>query len=223
MSAQPPHRSWSVALLLVLGLGAALGGALYARSRLHPVAPPPPATRVAAVYPEPRPLPEFSLIADDGRAAGRSVFAGRWSLVFFGYTHCPDACPTTLAMLHVLDGRLADLPPERRPVVWFVSVDPARDSVSLVHDYVRFFGEGFRGLTGSEEAIGKLTRELGVAVIVRHGAGGEYTVDHTAAILLVDPTSSIRALFPAPHAVDAIDADYRTIVGWAGSPPAASR
>lgn len=216
MSTQPQRPAWTIALALTLGLGAALGGALLARRALERP-PAVPVTRVAAVYASARPLPEFALTDDDGHPATRAVFSGHWSLVFFGYTHCPDACPATLAQLRVLDARLASLPPALRPTVFLVSVDPQRDPVDLLHAYVRFFGPGFRGLTGDPAASEAFTRALGIAVVVRNSASADYTVDHSAAILVVDPHADLRALFPAPHNVEVLDADYRTIVAWAGA------
>ena len=145
---------------------------------------------------------------------------GRWSLLFFGYTHCPDACPATLAELAQVSLALNDLPAAERPQVWLLSVDPKRDTVAALHEYVRFFNPQFRALTGTPAAVEALTMELGIAVVYKNQAAEDYAVDHSAAILLVNPAAELSAVFPAPHQVRVIAADYRSIVAWARSAPA---
>jgi protein SCO1/2 len=218
MEVKPARPAWQVAVLVMIAIGGVLGGSLYARSRLTP-APhdtAKPATRAALVYDRPRPLAPFTLVDEAGAAATKATLSGHWSLLFFGYTHCPDVCPATLAELARVRERLADLPRDRQPAVYLVSVDPGRDDVATLAGYVHFFAPDFHALTGEPAALEAFTRGLGVAVIVRRPAAdqpaADYTVDHTAAILLVDPAGAVVALFPAPHQVAVIDADYRALV-----------
>lgn len=210
----PPRPTWQIGLLVLLGLGGVLAGALYARHRLAEAerAGAVPRTQAAAVYEHARPLPAFALTDDDGHPADGGVFRGRWSLLFFGYTHCPDACPATLAELAEVDRKLADLPAALRPQVWLLSVDPKRDTVEALHTYVRFFSPGFRALTGTPEAVQALTLALGIPVVFRNPTEADYVVDHSAAILLVNPAGELTAVFPAPHRVAVLSADYRAIV-----------
>ena len=196
-------------------LAAALAGAYLARAWLARRGAP-PATEAAAVYAAPRPLPAFGLVAHDGSRFGRERLLGRYTLVFFGFTNCPDLCPTTLAELAAAERLLADLPAARRPAVVMVSVDPARDTPAVLARYVPHFDPAFVGLTGDERAIGALAAALGAAFQKGAEVDGSYAVDHTAAIFLIDPAARLLAVFPTPHAARTLAADYRLILA-AGS------
>jgi protein SCO1/2 len=161
----------------------------------------------------PRPLPEFRLVDQDDAAFTPERLKNQWSLLFFGFTHCPDVCPTTLGMLARTEKQLADLPTDQRPHVVFVSVDPLRDTPRQIKPYVTFFSPTFTGVTGTSEAIEDFTTKLGVPVVITPASNGDYTVDHSAAIFLVDPQGALHALFSAPHDPARIAADYRQIVG----------
>ncbi len=171
-----------------------------------------PALAQATLFDAPRRLPEFQLVDHEGRPFDRERLRGRWNFLFFGFTHCPDVCPTTLATLAAVRGGLHDLPASDRPGVVLVSVDPARDTPEALARYVLHFDPEFDGVTGEAAAIAALTRELGVAVVVgAPGADGEYTVDHTAALFLIDPDGAWTAVFGTPHATDTIARDFRSI------------
>src|SRR5690606_14968452 len=122
-----------------------------------------------------------------GAAFTRANLEGRWSLVFFGFTHCPAICPNTLAVMQQTKTALETLPLELQPQLVFVSVDPERDTPEKMHEYVRFFGPTLRGVTGAPERIAALTDALGVPVQRVPLPDGGYTVDHSAAIFLVNP------------------------------------
>jgi protein SCO1/2 len=194
---------------------AALAGALLARQWLsRPGAP--PATEAAAVYAQPRPLPAVELVADDGSRFDRTRFLGRHTLVLFGFTNCPDLCPTTLVELAKVERLLADLPAARRPVVVMVSVDPKRDTAEVLARYVPHFDPGFVGVTGADAAIATLAAALGAAYQRGAEVDGSYAVDHTAALFLIDPEARLAAVFPTPHVADTIAADYRRILAARG-------
>lgn len=219
---RPPGKplARTVAILMV-ALGASLAGAIAARAwlgRPMTAAAAVPATQVAAVYAEPRPLPAFMLVAHDGTPFDVARLRGRWSVLFFGFTNCADVCPTTLAELASVHRRLRDLPAAQLPSVVMVSVDPKRDTPEKLARYVPYFDPAFLGVTGAPEALDRLTRALGVAVRIGPEVDGAYTVDHTAALFLVDPQARVVAVFPAPHAAETIAADYRTIVAAAREP-----
>jgi protein SCO1/2 len=168
--------------------------------------------RATALTP-PRPVPEFSLTDDSGVSFDRSRLQNRWSLLFFGFTHCPDVCPTTLGVLAQTEKQLADLPPELQPQVVLISVDPQRDTPQQLASYVKFFSPTFTGVTGSQGEIDEFTRAMGVPVAIGSpDANGNYSVDHSAAIFLINPDGALRALFSTPHAPAVIAADYRRIV-----------
>lgn len=203
--------------LLALGLVAAGGGAallMRGLRRSGPGAPPGPeadlhgATRVH----DDAPLPEFRLDSPAG-IVQRNTLRGRWTFLFFGYTQCPDVCPTSLSLMAELCRRL---PAAERPAVLFVSVDPLRDSPGLLAEYVPAFDPAFRGASGSDEALADLRRHLGLQYH-RHAPARVdqpliYTVDHTASMFLVDPAVRLRAVFSPPHELEAMLADYRRII-----------
>lgn len=172
-----------------------------------------PQLEQAVLFQVPRPLPQATLAAADGSSFGTASLGGRWTFLFFGFVNCPDICPTTLATLAAVGKSLADLPPAERPAVAFVSVDPGRDTPEVLARYVAHFDPAFEAATGSAAAIEAWTRALGVAVIIGPpAADGSYTVDHSAAVFLVDPDAREAALFGAPHDAGAIARDYRRIV-----------
>lgn len=161
-----------------------------------------------------RPLPQFALVDHSGAGFDPARLKGRWSLLFFGFTRCPDVCPTTLGVLAQAEKSLADLPATQRPQIVLVSVDPQRDTPEQLASYVRFFSPSFLGVTGTQESIDSFARALGVpfAISKSPAGNGDYTVDHSAALFLVDPQGAMRALFSTPHVPSAIAADYRRIV-----------
>lgn len=198
-----------VAAIVVAGLLAGIGAAVIAmRERAAPSA-----LERATLFAEPRPLPAFSLVDPSGRDFGPERLKGRWNFLYFGFVNCPDVCPTTLATLAAARAALADLPEGERPGAVFVSVDPGRDTPEAVGRYVKYFDPSFLGATGTRESIDALAAALGVAVIIGPpAADGSYTVDHSAAVFLVDPEARAAALFGAPHESATIARDYRRIV-----------
>jgi protein SCO1/2 len=201
------------AFFITAAIAGLLGGILAAQFWLREDASPAPLEHATA-YPEPRPLPAFTLVDQRNAALGPERLRGAWTFVFFGFVNCPDICPTTLATLASARRTLADLPAGQQPRVVLVSVDPGRDTPALLGQYVAHFDPTFTGATGSPEAIEALTRALGVAVFIGPpDADGNYAVDHSAAVFLVDPDARVAALFNTPHEAEAIARDYRRIVG----------
>lgn len=177
----------------------------------------PAAAAQALVLEQPRPLPDFSLTDHHGAAFGPARLAGHWTFLFFGFTHCPDVCPTTLQTLARARAALADLPAAQRPAVVMVSVDPGRDTPEQLAGYVPYFDPEFLGVTGPEDALAPLTGSLGVAYGYTPAADGEgYIVDHTAAIFLVDPSGRLAAVFGTPHDAATIADDFRVVLGRSG-------
>ena len=164
----------------------------------------------ATVYPTPRSLPEVRLKDHHGDNLGRERFSGGWDLLFFGFTHCPDICPTTLQALGQLRKQLADLNPSIQPRVWLVSVDPERDTPQVLARYLDHFAAGFSGITGSTDQVTQFAAGFGVAH-QRVAEGDDYIVGHTAALFLVDPNANLAALFSAPHDMAKIASDYRVL------------
>ncbi len=169
-----PARNWRVAAAFALALPLAMG--LFACK---------PAPSQASSQHEPG--GPFTLIDDNGKPADQSILKGKWSLVFFGYTFCPDFCPTTLTML----GRTMDtLGPDKaaKSQVVFITVDPQRDTPAQLKTYLSspVFPKNIVGLTGSPAQIAKAAKAY-YAVYQKDGTGSNYTVDHTTVIYLMDP------------------------------------
>ena len=194
-----------VSVIAVVAIATAAG---FLAGRWWP-AEPPSLHASTALFGEERALPEFALTDHTGRAYTRRELSDTWTLLFFGYTHCPDICPITLATMSASLDAIAALGGEA-PRVVFVSVDPDRDAPEHLRGYVTAFGDDFLGVTGPHEELGKLTRALGVGY-ARDGDGPEYLVEHSAALLLVNPKGDLQAVFAPPHEPDPIARDVVAI------------
>jgi protein SCO1 len=169
--------------------------------------PDPPTLQAGAALPQPRPLGALALQDAEGRTFDRSRLTGRWSLVLTGFTHCPDFCPATLALLQALRKRV----PEQRVQLVFLSVDPARDTPEVLQRYVAQFGPGIVGTTGAPAELARFTGELGLGQVIDPGVDGDYTIDHSTALVLIDPAARVAGYFQAPHGLEAIAADLAAL------------
>jgi protein SCO1/2 len=202
----PQPRTWAIVLASVaalLGLCAAL---LWRYSS-------PQIQLATGTYLAPaRALPDFSLIDQRGAPFGPRNLDGHWSLMFFGYTNCPDFCPTTLATLAAMEKNLRT-DGATRPQVVFISVDAKRDTPQQLAKYVPYFDPSFIGVTAADQpTIEALARKLGVAVMLVPSPSGGYTVDHSGAIFVVDPAGKIAAILTGPFTADTLLADFDRIV-----------
>jgi len=154
-------------------------------------------------YPQAKAVAEFKLTDTSGRAFTRAQLAGAPTLVFFGFTHCPDVCPTTLLKLSQIRQRAA-LAGLR---VVFISVDPQRDTPAVLGRYVHAFDPQFTGLTGDSQSIARMAANFTVAVNRVELPGGDYTMDHSAVVFLLDDAATIVAVFTPPLEVAPIVAD----------------
>ena len=151
--------------------------------------------QTAFAFPVKKALSDFTFKDQHGNDFTRKSFNGKWSLVFFGFTHCPDICPTTLSTLSKAYSALPSEVQERVQVV-LVSVDPERDSVSKLSEYIGFFNPNFTALATNREDLIKLTQSLGVSFIKRPLTGGsDYTIDHSSRLFLIDPSARRAAMF----------------------------
>ena len=164
------------------------------------------------VYPQPKAIAPFVLTDHNGDSMGPNSFRGKWSFVFFGYTHCPDVCPMTLAKLSRTQQLLeaAGLDAENQYV--FVSVDPKRDTPERLANYVVHFSKRIVGVTGTEGMLKKFTHEVGVLYDFPEGTEGDsYSVSHSSTLALFDPEGRLHAVFTSPHRPEAIAEDFRKI------------
>lgn len=131
----------------------------------------------------------FSLVDQDGTSRTEADFYGSYPLIYFGFAHCPDLCPRSLAtMSAALDDLTTRAPHKAKRVVpVFITVDPARDTVAAMKAYIANFHPRMVGLTGSDEAIERVTREYGAFYAPVPQGGGDYAMDHSGFILLMGP------------------------------------
>ena len=160
-----------------------------------------------------RPLADFSLIDHQGRAFGPANLRGHWSLMFFGYTQCPDFCPATLTTLAAVEKQLRTAKAVEPPRVIFVSVDAKRDTPAQLSRYVPNFDPEFVGLTAADQSsIEAIAKRWGIAVAIQSAANGDYIVDHSEAIFVIDPDGNLAAVLTGPFTVDALQSDFQRIV-----------
>jgi protein SCO1/2 len=149
----------------------------------------------------------FTLTDGAGRVVTDRDFRGRYLLVYFGYTSCPDACPTTLNQVAAALDRLGAKAALVQPL--FITVDPRRDTPAVIGPYAAAFGPHIIGLTGQPDAIARVIKEYRVSADVRStgGPGDAYTVDHSSILYLMGPDGGFVAAIPAEASGDAIAAD----------------
>lgn len=154
-----------------------------------------------------KPLTAFNLIDHHNRPFTLAQLKGRWSFLFFGYTYCPDICPVTLSLLRAVKTALA---PRYNDIQYlFISVDSQRDTPEKLSQYVQFFDPDFIGLTGTQADIDQVVRQLGIIYIRKPGSTAtDYLIDHSSAILLINPQAEWVGELSAPHTVADITARY---------------
>ena len=166
----------------------------------------------ATRLPEPMALPEFQLVDHTGSPITRDRFNGQWQLVFFGFTNCPDVCPATLTQLSIAKQRV-ETDGGAFPEIVLVSVDPERDAPDTLARYVSGFGEGVTGITGDPEQLSALTGPLGIFYAKSGDLDGNYSVDHSSVVLLINESAEWHAVFSAPHTVDNFVHDVQILIG----------
>lgn len=180
---KPHHSLRAAALLLLLAIGTSLAGC----HRAEPL--PFRLTNITGHMPR----LDFKLTDDNGKPVTGADYRGKVVLLYFGYTHCPDVCPLTLAQLHVVMQRLGPLADGAR--ILFVSVDPARDTPAILHAYVRAFDKRAVGLTGTASNIESLVKRYRASFTREPDASdGNYEVSHSSAVYVFDHTGNPRVL-----------------------------
>jgi len=169
--------------------------------------------QVITLFPDPKPLTAFALTDHKNRVFDLASLKGKWSFLFFGFTHCPDICPTTLAVLARARDNIAKNTVGAEDIQFvFISVDPNRDTASKLRQYVDYFNTTFLGVTGNDAQIGNLAGQLGAAYQVAIKPGLEnYPVYHSAAVFLLDPRARYHAVFTPPHDAEAISRRFKVV------------
>jgi protein SCO1/2 len=170
-----------------------------------------PEPAVATVLPEPFRLPAVQLTDQHGGDFSTAALEGHFTLMFFGFTNCPDICPITLQTLASVEAELLEQESEP-PRVVFVSVDPDRDTPAQIERYLGIFSPEFDGITGDLQALRPLLSALGVTVERhQHTDSAAYNVTHNSTVYVIGPQADLIAIFSAPHDATVIAADYQLI------------
>ena len=202
------HLVFTVLLIIVCVAAGAVVGLMVSHD--GKTAPPANPGIEGLLWPNPRSLQSFTVTDHHGRPFTLEQLSGKWSLLFFGYTHCPDICPITLAVLRDFYGKLAGDNAAGDVQIVFVTVDPARDSVEQVANYVRYFHENLIGLTGTEVQIAAFAQQLGV-LSYKADNNENYTVDHSASVFLISPAGAWVGLFSPPQQAENMLARFNSI------------
>jgi protein SCO1/2 len=197
-------RLTRVLMILVVAIAAATG--FWLAHRLDHSTP---QLTSGTWLPQPRDLGEFSLLDQNNAQFTATRLRGAPTLVYFGYTHCPDVCPVTL--LQLAQVVKTGVVPGLRVV--FITVDPARDTPVQLAQYVRAFDPDFIGLTGTPAMVQTMAHRFGVAFLRVDLPGGDYSLDHSSTIFLMDTRGRNVAVFTAPYDVKSLTADLRRAAG----------
>lgn len=155
--------------------------------------------QIATMVKSPTPLQQFNLLATNGTEFTQNSLLGQWSLIFFGYTKCPDICPKTLNIVRNTWAMLSNTKP--RPNVQFIFTDISNSPVTIdeLKEFLQNYNPEFIGLSGSTEAVHKLSDQLGI-----YTKSEENKIDHTAALMLIDPQGRLQAVFTPPFSAQDI-------------------
>jgi len=156
-----------------------------------------------AIFPTEKLVKPFKLIDHLGDEFSNKNLIGHWSIVFVGYTHCPDICPTTLGLMSEVYRELS-LQKMAPPHVIFLTIDPERDTPKVMNSYIEYFNAEFTGLTGTLANVEKFTKNLNAVFRKAPGLGGEitkddYLMDHSSALMLINPQGNLQSILTAPH------------------------
>jgi protein SCO1 len=186
--------------VLVLVAGVMIGFAF--RDQTHGVAGSPLGAAIGG---------KFSLVDQNGKPFTDANLKGKWNLVFFGYTHCPDVCPTALNDLSLALDQLGD---RKKDVgIVFISIDPERDTQAVLKSYVESFGAPIEGLTGTPQEVAQAAKDYKVYYAKHPRPDGGYDMDHSASIYIMDPEGRFTATFTPEDTSDAMAARLKKLVG----------
>lgn len=157
------------------------------------------------------PLPDFTMKASSGGTVSLSDFRGKWVMLYFGYTFCPDVCPTTLGDMALAYGLLGQRAERVQGIL--VSLDPARDTPEKMAAYLSYFEPTFIGMSGEQAEVDEAATRYGIFYERRAGGGpNDYFIDHTSSLLLLDPQGRLRVMYPYGVAPEDIAADIEYLM-----------
>ena len=193
-----------ISILILIGLF------FFSKSLSQKAIPP---ELIAVLRPPAAPLKSFTLTDHNEQAFTKKNIKDKWSFLFFGYTHCPDVCPTTLHLLKKINTELKKNPQTASDMqVIFVSVDPERDKPAMLKKYTQYFNKEFISVTAPSDKLTPFAKQFAAAYIKEKSvAPGEYLISHTSSIFLIDPQMRIVASFSPPHYAATIISQYKKI------------
>lgn len=205
MSNSPIHGFADRFIIIVLAAALAAGLGLFAAQKFFAADQRLPGVsqsqlRSVRLIASPRVLPAYRLLLSDGTALTPGRLTGHWTVVFLGFTHCPDVCPTTLAELAGAQKSWASLPESVRPRLLFVSVDPERDTPEKTGEYAHYFHPDTLAAGGSPAQLAQFAQAMGLVYMKVPLENGDYTMDHSATLVLLDPQGRQAGLIRAPLA-----------------------
>ncbi len=174
-----------------------------------------PVMQTVKLFPQPRVLPAYALRQSDGTQLAPGELAGHWTVVFLGFTHCPDICPTTLAELAQAQKQWATLPDSTRPRVLFVSVDPDRDTPMKTGEYARAFHRDTLAATADVPTLESFAKAMSMVFVKMAPEAGapsdRYSVDHSASLAVLDPQGRMAGVVTPPLVPKAIAQDLMAL------------
>ena len=210
--ADPRARNIKLTVLgLLVFIAIVVGGFVNKISQPRVMTPSELKINGAYMFETPRALPEFELTDHHGKTFTLDNLRGQWTLVFFGFTHCPDICPTTMALLSQFMEKLDGLPEQTDTQVVMVTVDPARDDVEQLSLYVPYFNPAFLGVTGDFLDVHRFATSLNTPFRKVPGQGENYQVDHSANVVLINPRGDYQGFFKAPLDLAKLKVSYRSV------------
>ena len=210
MASEQQMGIWKTVAFVVTLVLIFVGGFFYKMTRPPVYSDAELAVKGVFLFKQPRELDDFELVTGLNKPFTRADFSGHWSFVFFGFTFCPDICPTTMATLNSFYSTLSPQQ-QQRTNVYLVSVDPARDTPEKLTTYVKFFNADFYGITGEFLTLKKLATQLNIPFSKVPGGGDNYLVDHSGNVAILNPRGHYVGFIKAPIEADTLQAIYPTL------------
>jgi protein SCO1 len=170
---------------------------------------PPLSLLYATVLETPRPLAQFQLLDQHGQAFSNHDLLGSWSIVFSGFTYCPDICPLTLGQLQAAEQQMTSAKAHK---VIFITVDPERDTPASLQQYLHWFDADWIGVTGASSELSNLLDSLGLAQVrIPATQDDNYSIEHSTAIVLINPQGQMAGYWKAPLVTTQLAADFSAL------------
>ncbi|KTD45410.1 SCO1/SenC family transporter protein [Legionella quinlivanii] len=211
MASQNKKITLTVTVLLAI---AAMFTGLFVAQHMHWNKEIDPSQFHGTLLQKPRDIEQFSLTGVDEKSFDNKSLQGQWTMIFFGFTNCGYVCPTTMAELAKMYSILEEQRVKPLPHVVMISVDPERDDLEKLKNYVIAFNPHFYGARGEQATVKKMAMEMGIAYEKKISTNSEnYDVQHSGAVMLFNPQGELSAFFTTPHRADLLAKDYQLLVG----------